>query len=95
MRTTWDKVVQHIGISLGQDISTEFRTRTLMVIPNPTHSQEILDIHRHKAQLRDTTHARLREARNKVLELLVADYAINNLDAVLKTAAIQNKIEKA
>ena len=42
MRTTWEKVVQHIGISLYQDISTELRTRALILIPAPTHSQEIL-----------------------------------------------------
>ena len=38
-----------------------------MVIPDPTHSQEILYRHMCKVQLRNTTHARLREARNKVL----------------------------
>ena len=43
MRTTWEKAVQHIGIALGQDISMEFRTRMLMMIPEPIKSQEILD----------------------------------------------------
>ena len=32
MQTTWEKTVQNTGIVLGQDISTEFQTRTLMVI---------------------------------------------------------------
>ena len=45
-----------------------------------------------KVQLSNTTHARLIEARNKVLESLAADAVINNLDAVLKTSEIQNKI---
>ena len=66
MGTAWEKAVQHIVIALGQDISTEFRTRTLMVIPDPTHSQEILERHMCKVQLLDKTHVRLREARNKV-----------------------------
>ena len=39
IRTTWEKVVQHHGIALCQDISTELRTRTLIVIPETTHSQ--------------------------------------------------------
>ena len=43
MQTTWEKAVQHIGISMGQNISTELRTRTLMVLPKPTYSQEILE----------------------------------------------------
>ena len=63
------------------------------MIPDPTHDQEILYRHMRKVQLRNTAHARLVEARNKVLESLAADAAINNLDSVLKTAYIQNEIE--
>ena len=85
IQTTWEKVVQKIGIDIVQDISTELETSTLMVIPEPTHSQEILDRHMRKLQLHKTIHDRLREASNKFLELLAADAAINNLDAVLKT----------
>ena len=66
-----------------------------MVIPEPNQSQYILGRHTHKVQLFNTTHARLREARNKVLELLAADADINNLDALLKTAELQNQIEEA
>ena len=62
------------------------------MVPEKTHSQEILDGHMRKLQLRKKNHARLRESRNKVLELLVSDADINNLDAVLKTAEIQNEI---
>ena len=47
-----------------------------------------------KVQLRNKKHARLREARNKVLESLAADAAINNQDAVLETSDLQNKIEE-
>ena len=90
MQTTWEKAVQHIGIYLGQYISTEFRTRIIMVIPEEVHSQDVLGIHSCKVQLRNTNHARMREAMNKVLELLAADAAINNLDDVLKTAELQN-----
>ena len=90
MRTTWEKVVQHIGIAIIQDISTEFLTITLMVIPETTQIQEILDIKMRKFQLRNTTHVRPREVRNKVLESLVADATINNMDDVLNTADIQN-----
>ena len=93
MWSTWEKVVQHIGIALGQDISTEFLTRTNMVIPEPNHIQEIIHRHMHKFELLNKNHARLRESRNQVLELLAAYAAFNNLDAVLKTSEIQNKID--
>ena len=90
MRTTWEKFFQHIGIYLGQDISTEFRTTKIIVITKPIHSQEILERNMLKVQLRNPTHARRREARNKVLESLASDAAINNLDTVLKTTELQN-----
>ena len=90
MRTAWEKAIQNIGISLGQDIITELWTRELMVILEPTLSQEILYIHLWKFQPCNTNNARLREARNKVLESLAADAAISNLVGVLKIAEIQN-----
>ena len=61
-----------------------------MVILEPTHSKDKLDRHMHKVQLLNTTHDRMREARNKFLELLAADSANNNQYAVLKTADIKN-----
>ena len=48
-----------------------------------------------KVQLGNKTHAMLREVRNKVLELLAEDFAINNMAAVLKTSEIQNEIKEA
>ena len=54
-----------------------------MVIPDPKHIQEKLYRHMRKIQLLNTTHARLRESSNKVLESLAEDSAINNLDDVL------------
>ena len=62
-----------------------------MVIPEPTQSQEILYRHVCKVQLCNITHARLKEARNNVLESLAEDVAIKNLDAVLNTEDIQKR----
>ena len=67
MQTIWEKAAQHIEIALDQDIRMELRMRTRMITPEPNHSQEILDIHLRKVQLCNTTHASLREARNKVV----------------------------
>ena len=85
MQTTWEKAVQNIGIALGQDISTELQTRIIMVIPDPFDSQEILYRNWRKFQLCNRAYARLIEFRNKVLESLAVDAAINNLNDVLKT----------
>ena len=66
-----------------------------MVIPEPIQSREILDRHPHKVQLCNTKHAMTRESRNKGLESLTSDAAINNLDSVLKKAELQNETEEA
>ena len=64
-----------------------------MVIPDPIHSQVIIDRKSRKVQLWNRNHARPREYRNKVLESLAADSAINNLDDVLERSDLQNEIE--
>ena len=66
-----------------------------MVIQYPFHIQDILDRYSCKVKLRNTTHASLRESRNKVLESLATDADINNMGAEFKTAELQNKIEEA
>ena len=60
-----------------------------MVIPEPTQSQDILDIHIYKVQLFKTPHGRLIKDREKVLESLAANSDNNNLDTVLMTSEIQ------
>ena len=59
MQTTWEKAIQNIEIYIGQDTSKELQTRMLILIPDPTHSQEMLDRHTWKFQLRSTTNIRL------------------------------------
>ena len=65
------------------------------MIPDPIQSQYILDRHSRKVKLCNTTHVRLREASNKVLESFTADATTNNIYAALKTAEPQNEIEEA
>ena len=66
-----------------------------MFIPDPIQSQYIIDRHSRKFLLYNTTHVRLREATEKVFGSLASYSGINNLDAVLKTAELQNEIEEA
>jgi hypothetical protein len=39
MRTTWDKLVQHVGASFGQDISRE------LSLVQPAHTADVLSRH--------------------------------------------------
>ena len=42
MRTSWEKLVQYVGTNYGQDISNELQNTTTVVIPEPTHSDEVM-----------------------------------------------------
>ena len=79
---------KNIGICLGQDITTEIRTRMLMVIPEPTYSQKILDQHTHKVRLHNTNNTKIRQARQHILDFLEADVTDHNPYAILKTSEL-------
>ena len=59
IQTTRENAVQNIEIAIGQDISMEIQTRMLMVIPEPSHIEEILEWYMFEFQLCNTTNARL------------------------------------
>ena len=79
MKTTREKAIQNIGIDIVKDISTELRTRTLMLC---------------KVQLQNTTNTRLQKDRQQVLDSLTAAVTAKNPYAILKTSEIQNEVEE-
>ena len=73
------KAILNIGIDIVKDISTELRTRTLMLC---------------KVQLQNTTNTRLQKDRQQVLDSLTAAVTAKNPYAILKTSEIQNEVEE-
>ena len=71
----------------------ELRTRMLVMIPEPTHIQDILDWHTRKFQLQNKTNSRLQYSRRHVLDLLASAVTANNPYSILKIAELENKIE--
>ena len=45
MRTTWEKVVQYVGTTYGQDISNELQNKNTVTIQEPTHTQDVMNRH--------------------------------------------------
>ena len=41
MRTTWEKLCQYVGKEMSEDIATELRNKTEVVIPEPVHTDEV------------------------------------------------------
>ena len=66
-----------------------------MVISEPTHSQEILEQHRCKVQLRNKTNGRLQQAKHHFLDSLMAAVTVDNPGAILKAEELQNEAEEA
>ncbi len=42
MRTTWEKIVHHVGTIYGHDISNELLNKKTVVIDKPVHPQDVL-----------------------------------------------------
>jgi hypothetical protein len=42
MRTSWEKLVQYVGTTYGQDISKELQNKIYVDIIGPVHSDEVL-----------------------------------------------------
>ena len=45
MRTTWTRIVHHVGMIHGHDISKELLNRTRITVPKPLYPSEMLHTH--------------------------------------------------
>ncbi len=45
VRSSWEKLVQYVGTTYGQDIGSELHTKQTIVLDEPTHSMAIIDRH--------------------------------------------------
>jgi hypothetical protein len=43
MRTTWEKIVHHVGTIYGHDISNELQNKKTAINDEPKHTQDVLD----------------------------------------------------
>ena len=45
MRTTWEKIVNHVGMIYNHNISNEFQNKKRIDILQPEHTQQVKDKH--------------------------------------------------
>ena len=45
MRTSWEKLVQYVGMTYGQDISNELQNKATVTLPEPVHTAAVLARH--------------------------------------------------
>jgi hypothetical protein len=93
MRTSWEKLVQHVGAAYGQDISNELHNKTTVTISQPVHTAAVMTRHTAREQLVRAGQANLPKARRaQQLVLQAAVTAGVDLDAPLKLAILNNAI---
>ena len=96
MKASWEKVVIHMGASLGPDISNELGKRRRLILTKPTYSEEILDRHRIREPVVKTALELLQDGRKShqaILERALTKNADDG-DAIMKLAALKGDILK-
>ncbi len=59
MRTTWEKIVHHVGTIYGHDISNELQNKKRVIITKPEHTQDVLDRHAERVTRHESQELRL------------------------------------
>ena len=95
MRTTWEKIVHHVGTIHGEDISNELLNRQTLNLDEPKYSQDVLDRQAKAESHRKMQHENLQKARAEtvvMLEDIVKDG--KDPEAKIKLATLVNLINE-
>jgi hypothetical protein len=95
MRTTWEKIVHHVGTIYGPDISNELLNKKYVSIPEPKYTQETLAKHATRAPRVQSQQQRLQTARRAHERALKKAIVARDEDATMKLAILENEIEEA
>jgi hypothetical protein len=96
MRTSWEKLVQYVGATYGQDICNELQNKATVNLAEPVHTAAVMSRHVAREQMIRTGQANLQRARRAqhlILEAAVA--AGTDPDAPMKLAILNNDIAQA
>jgi hypothetical protein len=96
MRTTWEKIAQHVGTIHGHDICNELLNKKTVVIPEVQYTEDVLIKHEDRKKRDAAARLHLRGARaaeHTALEKIVA--AGEDPSAIMKLAECRNAIVEA
>jgi hypothetical protein len=93
MRTSWEKLVQFVGINYGQDVSNELQNTIPVILSEPVHTPEVLARHAIREQMVQTGEKNLQRARLSKRIILEAATALGtDPDAPMQLAILDNEI---
>jgi hypothetical protein len=96
MRSSWEKQVQYVGTTFGQDIANELHNKTTVVLAEPVHTTAVMTRHAARVQMVRAGQANLqiaRRAQQAILELAVQ--ANTDPEAPMRLAILNNAIAEA
>jgi hypothetical protein len=96
MQTLWEKLVQYVGTTYGQDISNELQNKITVTLAEPVHTPAVMARHAIREQMICTGQANLQQARlaqQFILEMAVT--AAVDPEAPMKLAILNNEIAQA
>ena len=96
LRTTWEKIVNHTGATLGHDICNELRNKKKLIIVQSGYPQEVLDQHQSNIERHQKQQKKLllsMETKRKKLQEAIADG--DEIHAPLHLTILENEIEDA
>ena len=95
MRTTWEKLVHHVGTIYGHDISNELLNKKAVVLQKPEYTQDVRDKHDERTARHDSQQDRLSRAR--LVQKTALEQAVKDKDsaAPMALAMLENEIEEA
>ena len=93
MRTSWEKLVQYVGTTYGQDISNELQNKTTVTLIKPVHSAAVITRHTTREQMICAGQANLQQAQRAPQLILEAEVAAGvDPEAPMKLAILNNVI---
>jgi hypothetical protein len=63
IRTSWEKLVQYVGTSYGQDINNELQNKINVIIFDPVHTDDVLMRHGAREVMIRTSQLNIQRAR--------------------------------
>ena len=96
MRTTWEKIVNHVRTIYGHNISNELQNKKRIKIPQPEQTHQVKYKHLKRVERLRYHHSRLIQAREVKLQFLEAAVKIQeDPEDPVKLAILVNEIDEA
>jgi hypothetical protein len=95
MRTSWEKLVQYVGTTYGQDISNELQNKLTVAIDEPVHTTEVITRHSARELMVRAAQTNIRQARLAKEAIMLTAVGAGDLDAPMRLVVLQNEIAEA